>query len=84
LTSEFVEFEVKRALEWLQGSYLFLVMNLGDRNESRRYAAVSVLKEMALNSATLIYSYVPQILELIWIPLRDSKVARRCSFLGFN
>ena len=67
LTSEFVVFEVKRALEWLQG----------DRIESRRYAAVLVLKELALNSSTLIYSYVPQILDLIWIPLRDPKVSIR-------
>ncbi|KNC98625.1 uncharacterized protein SPPG_06307 [Spizellomyces punctatus DAOM BR117] len=38
LTAEFVEFEVKRALEWLQG----------DRHEARRYAAVLVLRELAV------------------------------------
>lgn len=75
LTSDFVEFEVKRALEWLQGlDHKDALTLLGDRNEQRRYAAVLVLKELALNSATLIYSYVPQILDLIWIPLRDTKV----------
>ena len=37
-TQEFVEFEVKRALEWLQG----------DRNEAKRYSAVLVLKNYAL------------------------------------
>ncbi|KAI9327967.1 armadillo-type protein [Obelidium mucronatum] len=67
LTAEFVEFEVKRALEWLQG----------DRNESRRYAAVLVLKELALSSPTLIFSYVPQILDLVWTALRDQKVTIR-------
>ncbi|KAI8620292.1 armadillo-type protein [Chytriomyces sp. MP71] len=67
LTAEFVEFEVKRALEWLQG----------ERNESRRYAAVLVLKELALSSPTLIFSYVPQILELVWTALRDPKVIIR-------
>jgi len=46
----------------------------GDRNEQRRYAAVLVLKELALNSATLVYSYVPQILDCIWVALRDQKV----------
>ncbi|KAJ3067743.1 phosphatidylinositol kinase- protein kinase tor1 [Podochytrium sp. JEL0797] len=67
LTAEFVEFEVKRALEWLQG----------DRNESRRYAAVLVLKELALSSPTLIFAYVPQILDLVWTALRDPKVTIR-------
>ncbi|KAJ3072072.1 phosphatidylinositol kinase- protein kinase tor1 [Podochytrium sp. JEL0797] len=68
LAAEFVEFEVKRALEWLQEP---------DRNESRRYAAVLVLKELALSSPTILFSYVPQILELIWIPLGDSNVTTR-------
>lgn len=67
LTLDFVEFEVKRALEWLSG----------DRNEQRRYAAVLVIKELANNSSTLLYSYVSQILDLIWIPLRDQKVSIR-------
>lgn len=69
LTSEFVEFEVKRAMEWLQG----------DRYENRRLAAVLVLRELALNSPTLIYSYVSQIFDLIWVALRDSKVMIRNS-----
>ncbi|TPX35002.1 hypothetical protein SmJEL517_g02512 [Synchytrium microbalum] len=67
LTAEFVEFEVKRALEWLQG----------DRSEARRYAAVLVLRELAANAPIFIYSYVPQILDLIWVALRDSKVVIR-------
>lgn len=67
LTTEFVEFEVKRALEWLQG----------DRNENRRYAAVLVLKELAISAPTLVYAFVGQILELIWVPLRDPKVLIR-------
>ncbi|GAO47492.1 hypothetical protein G7K_1698-t1 [Saitoella complicata NRRL Y-17804] len=69
LTAEFVEFEVKKALEWLQG----------DRHEARRHAAVLVLRELAINSPTLIYSYVPQILDLIWVALRDPKVIIRDS-----
>jgi serine/threonine-protein kinase mTOR len=62
LTVEFVEFEVKRALEWLEG----------DRyDSSRRHAAVLVLKEMAINSPTLFYLHVSVFLDLIWVALRD-------------
>ena len=64
LTAEFVEFEIKRALEWLQG----------DRNELRRYASVLVLKELAQNAPTTVYAYVPQILDLIKVAIRDPKV----------
>ncbi|KAI8593944.1 armadillo-type protein [Geranomyces variabilis] len=67
LTAEFVEFEVKRALEWLQG----------DRHEARRYAAVLVLRELAISAPTLIYAFVGQILELIWVALRDLRVVIR-------
>lgn len=67
LTSDFVEFEVKRALEWLQV----------DRQENKRFAAVLVLQELARNSPTLVYSYVGQILDLVWVALRDSKVMIR-------
>ncbi|KAJ3130914.1 phosphatidylinositol kinase- protein kinase tor1 [Physocladia obscura] len=81
LIAEFVEFEVKRALEWLQGWFIFVcfVLDLfkGERNESRRYSAILVLKELALSSPTLIFAYVPQILELVWIALRDPKVTIR-------
>ncbi|EEB07626.1 phosphatidylinositol kinase Tor2 [Schizosaccharomyces japonicus yFS275] len=69
LTSEFVNFEVKRALEWLQG----------ERHENRRYAAVLILKELAHNTSTLIYSHVASIIELIWYGLRDPKVLIRCA-----
>ena len=62
-----MEFEVKRALEWLSS----------DRHESRRHAAVLVLRELAKNSPTLFYAYVPQVLELIWTALRDPKVTIR-------
>lgn len=67
LTAEFVEFEVKRALEWLQS----------ERYEHRRYAAVLVLGEFARNSPTLIYSYVLQYFELAGVALRDGKVWTR-------
>lgn len=67
LTQAFVEYEVKQALEWLQG----------DRNENRRYASVYILRELSMNAPTMIYAYVPQILDLIWVPMRDAKVPIR-------
>ncbi|KAI9341687.1 FAT domain-containing protein [Obelidium mucronatum] len=68
LAAEFVEFEVKRALEWLQET---------TRNESKRYSAVIVLKELAISSPSLIISHVTQILDLIWTALSDRKVMIR-------
>ncbi|KAF2145019.1 uncharacterized protein K452DRAFT_221441 [Aplosporella prunicola CBS 121167] len=67
LTAELVEAEVKSALEWLQM----------DRQENRRFAAVSNLRELAKNSPTLMYQWVPQIFEVIWMALRDPKVRIR-------
>ena len=63
LTAELVDSEVKSALEWLQS----------DRQESRRFAAVLTLRELARSSPTLIYAFVPQILDCIWVALRDAK-----------
>lgn len=63
LTAELVESEIQSALEWLQS----------ERQESRRFAAVLVIKELAKGSPTLIYGFVPQIFELVWVALRDPK-----------
>ncbi|PGH21404.1 hypothetical protein AJ80_03321 [Polytolypa hystricis UAMH7299] len=67
LTAELVESEIQSALEWLQS----------ERQESRRFAAVLVIRELARGSPTLLYGFVPQIFELIWVALRDSKVLIR-------
>ena len=67
LTAELVEAEVKTALEHLQT----------DRQENRRFAAVLILRELARNSPTLLYVWVPQIFEVVWIALRDQKVMIR-------
>ncbi|AOW06792.1 armadillo-type protein [Yarrowia lipolytica] len=68
LSATVVESEVNRALEWLQS----------DRGEgSRRHAAVMVIKSMAQHCATLLYGYMSQILDLIWVGLRDPKVQIR-------
>ncbi|CAK0859513.1 unnamed protein product [Prorocentrum cordatum] len=44
VTADFVEFELKRSMDWLQGD---------PRGEAKRYAAVLVLKELAVNSPVL-------------------------------
>ena len=48
LTVDFVQFEVTRALEWLQS----------DRHASRLLVATLVLKELAENAPVLFYSHV--------------------------
>eukprot|EP01133_Synstelium_polycarpum_P000171 gene171-204_t len=67
LTAECVEFEVTRALEWLSS----------DRFENRRHASVLVLKELAQNAPTLFYVHAASFIDLIWVALKDSKVAIR-------
>ncbi|KAK0707622.1 phosphatidylinositol 3-kinase-like protein [Lasiosphaeris hirsuta] len=63
LISELVDAEVQTALEWLQS----------DRVEERRYSAVLVLRELARNAPTLMYSYVGFVFDQIWIGLRDQR-----------
>lgn len=67
LGDQFIEFEVQRALDFLQG----------ERNENGRYAAVLVIKEMARNVPFLFHTYVGRVIDHIWTPLRDAKVAVR-------
>lgn len=67
LTAELVESEIQSALEWLQS----------ERQENRRFAAVLIIRELAKGSPTLLYGFVPQIFELIWVALRDPKVLIR-------
>lgn len=67
LTNDFVEFEVKRALEWLQS-----------KNHSlRRLAAVLVLKELAINAPVLFFAHVSQFFEHIRKALHDSDAYTR-------
>ncbi len=61
LTSEIVEFEIKRAFEWLESKL------------ERRHAAVLVLRELAEATPTLFNVYVPTFLDHIWVTLRDQK-----------
>lgn len=52
--------ELKRALEWLHQS---------ERYEPRRYAAVLILKELALNAPTLFNVHVAGFVSDIWVAL---------------
>jgi serine/threonine-protein kinase mTOR len=61
LTSEIVEFEIKRAFEWLETKV------------ERRHAAVLVLRELAENTPTLFNVHVPEFLQHIWVGLRDQR-----------
>lgn len=67
LTAELVESEVKSALEYLQT----------EQQDNRRFAAVLTLRELAANSPTHIYGWIPEIFEVIWIALRDKLVLIR-------
>ncbi|KAF3491110.1 phosphatidylinositol 3-kinase tor2 [Arthroderma uncinatum] len=67
LTAELVESEIQSALEWLQT----------ERQENRRFAAVLVIQELAKGSPTLLYGFIPQVFDLIWVALRDPKVVIR-------
>ncbi|KAK5278839.1 phosphatidylinositol kinase-related protein kinase tor1, partial [Exophiala xenobiotica] len=63
-TAELVEAEMTSAFEWLQPE---------NKQESRKLAAVLLIREMARNSPTLVYGFIPQIFDLIWHALRDPK-----------
>ncbi|KAK5939777.1 phosphatidylinositol kinase- protein kinase tor1 [Knufia obscura] len=63
-TAELVEAEMTSAFEWLQPD---------SKQESRRLAAVLLIRELAKNSPTLVYGFIPQIFELIWNAIRDPK-----------
>nr|FAA04053.1 TPA: mechanistic target of rapamycin [Lymnaea stagnalis] len=65
--AEYVEFEVRRALEWL----------VSDRIEGRRQAAVLVLKELAVNTPTFFYQQVQQFFDSIFFAVRDPKPSIR-------
>eukprot|EP01116_Phalansterium_solitarium_P018594 TRINITY_DN4988_c0_g1_i2.p1 TRINITY_DN4988_c0_g1~~TRINITY_DN4988_c0_g1_i2.p1 ORF type:complete len:2361 (-),score=824.80 TRINITY_DN4988_c0_g1_i2:390-7472(-) len=63
ISTQCVEFEMKRAMEWLQG----------ERIESKRHAACLVLAEVAENAPALFYSCINSFVDLIWVALRDQK-----------
>eukprot|EP00960_Hanusia_phi_P069061 766993-Hanusia_phi.AAC.4 len=64
LTADFVEFEMKRALEGL---------NTSKRSEHQKLASLLVCKELATNAPTLFFMHVPSYLKSIWVGIRDQK-----------
>lgn len=69
LTGDFVDFEAKKAIEWLQSD--------NRQHENRRHAAILIITALAENAPLLLQAYVTQILEHIWVPLRDHKLVIR-------
>lgn len=69
LGDQFFEYEVARALDYLTGER--------ERNESGRYAAVLIIKEMARNAPHSFHPYVNRVLDRIWVALRDTRVLVR-------
>jgi FKBP12-rapamycin complex-associated protein len=69
LTVDLVNFQVKQAFEWIQQQEAAL-----SPNASRLLAAVLVLKELAANAPTLFNVYVPLFLEVIFLPIRSTRV----------
>jgi FKBP12-rapamycin complex-associated protein len=64
-TAEYVEFEVRRALEWIGG------------NEHKRLAAVLILRELAVHTPTLFYQQIQQFFDNIFTAIRDPKALIR-------
>lgn len=68
-TGDFVDAQAKKAIEWLQSD--------SKQHENRRHAAILLVTTLANNAALLLYPFIPQIFEYVWIPLRDSKLVMR-------
>jgi FKBP12-rapamycin complex-associated protein len=73
LASDFVEFEVQRALEWISSErYLS-----AQEREHKRMAAALILHQLALNVPPLFMAHIPIFLENMWELLQDSKMTLR-------
>ncbi|KFD55349.1 hypothetical protein M513_03689 [Trichuris suis] len=68
--SEYVEFEIKRALEWLSEANL-------DKNEAKRFSAAIVLKELACIAPTFFFQHMPHFFDCIFEVLKDPKISIR-------
>lgn len=62
VAADFVEFELKRSIDWLQCE---------PRGDAKRYAAVLVLKELAANSPVLFSPLIPAFFEHIWVAIQS-------------
>ncbi|CAI5758005.1 unnamed protein product [Candida verbasci] len=72
LTGDFVDYEGRRAIEWLQNDN-----KNSKQHENRRHAAILIVSALADNAPSLLYPLVNQILENIWSPLRDNRLIIR-------
>jgi len=61
VTADFIEFELKRTLDWLQGD---------QRGDGRRFAAVLILKELALNCPVFFSPLIPTFFDNIWMAIQ--------------
>eukprot|EP01080_Neovahlkampfia_damariscottae_P005829 gene5829-9652_t len=68
IASEWIEFEYKRAMEWLQEK---------NSDEKRKYIALAILKAIAENSPTLFYSNVDEFFIKIWIGIKSTSLLIR-------
>lgn len=65
---DYVESELNRSLEWLRGSIPY-----------RRFAACSLLQQLAENAPTIFFARTKEFFDLIWDPLWDVKEPIRLS-----
>lgn len=63
LTANFVDAEVRKALDWL----------VGDRIEHKRLAACLVLGRLAVEAPSMFTPQLSSFLDHIWVPIRDPK-----------
>ena len=75
LTSDFIDSEVKIALEWLTTSPDNIASS--SKQEYSKHAALLLISALADNSPYLLYPYVNSILDNIWRALRDTKLVIR-------
>lgn len=75
--SERAEVSFSHYYRWTVSSHLSYIASAGDRNESGRYAAVLIIKEMARNVPNLFHAFVGRVFERIWVALRDTRVLVR-------
>lgn len=69
LTGDFVDFEAKKAIEWLQTD--------SKQHEIRRHAAILIVTALADNAPLLLQGYINQILQHMWSQLRDHRLVIR-------
>ncbi|CCF56244.1 hypothetical protein KAFR_0A08100 [Kazachstania africana CBS 2517] len=75
LTSDFVESEVKLCLEWLTTSPEHTSPN--SKAEAKKHAAILIISSLAKSAPYILYPYVTQILDSVWIAFRDKKEEMR-------